>query len=79
MMLKVIHIEWYMVIHKDKDFDYAKTWSIFWLRAHTLVRFRAPSGARGWFVWGCFGGKIYSFLFHVLASGTATVEENSKR
>ena len=22
-----------MVIHKDKDFDYAKTWSIFWTRA----------------------------------------------
>ena len=24
MLLKRIHIAWYMVIHKDKDFDYAK-------------------------------------------------------
>ena len=30
MLLKVIHIEWYMVVHKNRDFDYAKTWSIFW-------------------------------------------------
>ena len=30
-------------------------------RARTLVRFRAPSGARGWFVRGCFGG-FYSIF-----------------
>ena len=31
-------------------------------RANTLVRFRAPSGVRGWFVRGFFGGK--SILFY---------------
>ena len=30
---------------------------------HTSVRFRAPPGARGWVVRGCFGEKIYSILF----------------
>ena len=34
-------------------------------RAHTLVRFRAPSGVRGWFVRGCFGGKINSILLQI--------------
>ena len=38
-------------------------------RAHTLVRFRAPSGVRGWFGRGCFGGKIYSILFTAPARG----------
>ena len=34
-------------------------------RAHTLVRFRAPSGERGCFVRGCFGEK--SILFYSCA------------
>ena len=33
-------------------------------RAHTLVKLRAPSGVRGWFVRGCFGGNIDSILFY---------------
>ena len=33
MLLKVINIEWFMVIHKNKNFDYAKVWNIFWIRA----------------------------------------------
>ena len=40
-------------------------------RAHTLVRFRAPSGVRGWFVRGCFGGKTYSILFYNVESALA--------
>jgi hypothetical protein len=32
------------------------------VRAHTLVRFRAPPGVRGWSVRGCLGGKIYTIL-----------------
>ena len=31
-------------------------------RAHSLVRFRAPPGVRGWFVRGCFGEKIYTYI-----------------
>jgi hypothetical protein len=33
MLLKIINIEWFMVIHKQKNFDYAKVWNIFWMRA----------------------------------------------
>jgi hypothetical protein len=33
MLLKIIHIEFFMVIHKSRAFDYAKVWSIFWSRA----------------------------------------------
>ena len=33
MLLKIINIEWFMVIHKNKTFDYAKVWAIFWTRA----------------------------------------------
>jgi hypothetical protein len=33
MLLKIINIEWYMVIHKKRAFDYPKVWSIFWSRA----------------------------------------------
>ena len=33
MLLKIIHIEWFMVIHKNRAFDYARVWTIFWTRA----------------------------------------------
>ena len=33
MLLKIINIEWYMVIHKNRAFDYTKVWQIFWTRA----------------------------------------------
>ena len=33
MLLKIIDIEWFMVIHKNKNFDYANVWNIFWTRA----------------------------------------------
>ena len=33
MLLKIINIEWFMVIHKNQMFDYAKVWKIFWTRA----------------------------------------------
>jgi hypothetical protein len=33
MLLKIINIEFYMVIHKARAFDYSKVWRIFWQRA----------------------------------------------
>jgi hypothetical protein len=33
MLLKIIHIEWFLVIHENKAFDYTKVWAIFWTRA----------------------------------------------
>ena len=33
MLLKIIVIEWYQVIRANREFDYAKTWRIFWRRA----------------------------------------------
>ena len=33
MLLKIINIEWYMVIHHNQAFDYSKVWTIFWTRA----------------------------------------------
>jgi hypothetical protein len=33
MLLKIINIEFYMVIHKSQAFDYARVWRIFWTRA----------------------------------------------
>jgi hypothetical protein len=33
MLLKIIVIEWYQVIRAQREFDYAKTWKIFWRRA----------------------------------------------
>ena len=33
MLLKIINIEWFKVILKNRAFDYAKVWKIFWGRA----------------------------------------------
>ena len=33
MLFKIIVIEWYQVIRAQREFDYAKTWKIFWRRA----------------------------------------------
>ena len=33
MLLKIINIQWYKVIQKNRAFDYAKVWKIFWGRA----------------------------------------------
>ena len=33
MLLKIIHIEWYLVVKHNKPFDHTKVWKIFWARA----------------------------------------------
>ena len=33
MLLKIVYIEWYLMIREGREFDYGKVWRIFWRRA----------------------------------------------
>ena len=33
MLLKIVYIDWYLMIREGREFDYGKVWRIFWRRA----------------------------------------------